>query len=152
MKDILYIILITLIPGLELRASIPAGIAGKGLNPVTVFLVATISNIILGIILYFTVRTIIDVLTRIHIFNKLYQLYIVKVQKKLHRSMEKWGHLGLAVFVGIPLPGSGVYSGALGSYVLGIDFRRYLIGTIAGVLIAGVAILLMTLTYGKLII
>ena len=46
----------------------------------------------------------------------------------------------MALFIGIPLPGSGVYTGAFGSYLLGLDRRKFAIANVVGVLIAGAAV------------
>ena len=46
----------------------------------------------------------------------------------------------MAVFIGIPLPGSGVYTGALGAYLLGVDRRKFSVANVLGVLIAGAAV------------
>jgi uncharacterized membrane protein len=54
--------------------------------------------------------------------------------------VDKYGELGVAVFIGVPLPGTGVYSGALGSYLLGLNRRKFMIANIRGVVIAGAAV------------
>ena len=69
--------------------------------------------------------------------NAILAMFIKKTQDKVYKYVEKYGVLGLAVFIGIPLPGSGVYSGALGAYLLGFRFRDFMRGAVIGVLIAG---------------
>ena len=64
----------------------------------------------------------------------------VKTQKKLHPKVEKYGVWGLSIFIGIPLPGSGVYSGAMGGYLLGFTKKEFYIATVVGVLIAAAAV------------
>ena len=54
--------------------------------------------------------------------------------------MDKYGEWALAIFIGIPLPGSGVYSGALAADLLGLSFRKFVVANIVGVLIAGVIV------------
>jgi len=48
--------------------------------------------------------------------------------------------MGVAIFIGIPLPGSGVYTGALGSYLLGVQKKKFMVANAIGVLIAAVAV------------
>jgi len=73
-------------------------------------------------------------------------MYVEKTQKKIHKLVEKYGELSVAVFVGIPLPGSGVYSGALAAYLIGLDFKKFTIANIIGVLIAGTLVTIISLT------
>lgn len=68
----------------------------------------------------------------------------MKLQQAIQVYIQKYGIMGLALFIGIPLPGSGVYSAALGAYVLGFKFKDYLVATILGVLIAGIIVMLVS--------
>jgi len=68
------------------------------------------------------------------------------INEKIHKYVDKYGLLGVSIFIGIPLPGSGVYSGALGAYLLGINFKKFLIASIIGVLIAGILVTIISLT------
>jgi len=61
----------------------------------------------------------------------------VRTQKNIQKYVDKYGELGVALFIGVPLPGSGVYSGALGAYVIGLKLKKFIIADIIGVLIAG---------------
>jgi uncharacterized membrane protein len=62
---------------------------------------------------------------------------VVRTQRNVEPWVNKWGVLGLGLFIGIPLPGSGVYSGALGAYLLGFRFRDFMVASVIGVLMAG---------------
>lgn len=147
-NPILSIILLTLLPITELRASIPFGILGLGYPWFTVFMIAVITNILLGLLLYLIIDKIIWIATRIKIIDKLYNRYIEKTQRKIKRYTEKYGELGVAVFIGIPLPGSGVYTGSLVAYLLGLKYKKFLIANIIGVLIAATVVTIVTLTGG----
>ncbi|MBW2978073.1 small multi-drug export protein [Candidatus Woesearchaeota archaeon] len=147
-NTILILIALTLLPFLELRASIPYGIFNTDLNWISVFLICVITNIILGPIVYLLLDKIVFVFTKIKIIDRLYQKYVEKTQKRIQGYVDKYGLIGVSIFIGIPLPGSGVYSGALGAYLLGINFKRFLIASIIGVLIAGVLVTLISLTGG----
>ena len=78
--------------------------------------------------------------------NKLYELKVKSLQNKIHAGVEKWGELFLIIFIGIPLPGSGVYSGALAGYIMGISFKKFMIANILGVLIAAILVTIATMT------
>lgn len=63
-----------------------------------------------------------------------------RVRDKAHPLVEKYGLLGIAFFVAVPLPGTGAYSGSAAAWLLGMDWRRALIGVIIGVSIAFVIV------------
>ena len=127
MNDILTIIGITFIPFLELRASIPYGLFQTDLSALSVFSIAVISNILLGVILYWFLNNLVHIFLRNEFINKIYQRKVIKLQQHIQKYVTRYGLLGLAIFIGVPLPGSGVYSAALGAYVLGFKFKDYLL-------------------------
>jgi uncharacterized membrane protein len=146
MNDILMLIFLTLLPFLELRGSIPYGIFKTDLHWSVVFLICSVVNILLAPLIYAFLDKFIHLFLRIKIIDKIYQKYVEKTQKKIHKYVEKYGELGVAIFIGIPLPGSGVYSGALGSYLLGLSYKKFFIAAVIGVLIAGVIVTIVSLT------
>ena len=149
-KEILELIGITLIPGLELRASIPFGILKTDMHWLMIFLICVVANIILGIIVYFLLDKVVHWFFCWNWFHKLYHKFVERAQRKIHPLVEKYGILGVAIFVGIPLPGSGVYTGALGAYVLGLGYKKFIFASIIGVLIAGVIVTAVMLTGSEL--
>ena len=146
MNELLTLILITLLPFIELRASIPYGILGTNLHWFIIFFVCVVINIILGIVIYFLLDKLLHLVLKIKVLDKIYQKAVVRTQKRIHKYVEKWGWIGLAIFIGIPLPGSGVYSGALAAYLLGLSYRKFIIANIIGVLIAGIIVTIVSLT------
>jgi uncharacterized membrane protein len=145
-NPILVLILLTLLPFLELRASIPYGIFSTDLHWSTVFLICVLTNIILGPIIYLFLDKVIHIFLRINFIKKLYHKIIEKPRRKVHAAVERYGTLGIALFIGVPLPGSGSYSGALGSYLLNLGYKRFITANTLGVIIAGIAVLLISLT------
>ncbi|MFW5746090.1 MAG: COG2426 family protein [Nanoarchaeota archaeon] len=144
---ILHIIWITFLPFLELRASIPVGFALMGTSSwLTIAVIAIAANFVLGILLFYIADICINLLTRLRFMKRIYDRTIERVQKKAHKGVEKYGVIGLALFVGVPLPGSGVYSGVLAAKIFGIRFRDYAIAIAIGVLLAGAAVTLVMLT------
>ena len=139
------IIVLTLVPALELRASIPYGILMAKKEWWAVFMLAVATNILLGPVVYLVLDKFLHLLLRVKWIDRLWQRMVVKTQKKIHAKVARYGTLGLGLFIGVPLPGSGVYSGAAGGYVLGFTHREFLKATVLGVVIAGVAVLLVTL-------
>ena len=146
MSEILNLIALTLFPFLELRASIPYGVFQTSLSLLSIFLICTVTNILLAPVIWLFLNKIIHVFLKIKFIDRCYQKTVEKTQKKVHKYIEKYGILGLAIFIGIPLPGSGVYSGALGAYLLGFKFKDFFKAAIIGVLIAAVLVTLISTT------
>jgi len=150
-QAILLLVLVTLIPALELRASIPCGILpipipflgvtiNEHLTWPMVVLVCVVTNIILGWIVFLVMGPAFNFLRKWGWFDRRIWPILEKTQHKIHPYVEKYGEIGIALFIGIPLPGSGVYTGAFGSYLLGLDRRKFAIANVIGVLIAAVAV------------
>lgn len=145
-NSILIIIAITFLPFLELRASIPYGILILKMHWFPVFIIAVITNIILGPIVYFFLNKVIHIFLKVKFINDIYQRYVEKTQKNIHKYVEKYGELAVAVFIGIPLPGSGSYSGALAAYLIGLGYKKFFIANVIGVLIAAVIVTAIVIT------
>lgn len=156
---IIILILVTLLPFIELRLSIPLGILkgkvdlpygitlqGFGMHWALVFVICVATNAILGPVIYLILDKIIHIFLKVKIIDKFYQRMIERTQRKIHPYVEKWGWMGLALFIGLPIPGSGSYSGALGGYLLGIGYKKFIITNLIGVIIAGILVTIITLT------
>ena len=141
------IVLLTFTPFLELRASIPFGVVVLGEeNWPVVCALAVVTNIVLGPILYFVLEKFLRLLLRVKLFNRIWERSIVRTQKKIHPLVARYGVWGLGIFIGIPLPGSGVYSGAIGGYLLGFTRKEFYIATVVGVLMAAIIVTIISVT------
>ena len=140
----LTIFVISLMPILELRGGM---IAAKLLdvNFIEAFAICYVGNMLpIPFILLF-IKKIFEWLRRFKFFEKI----IVRLEAKTERNKEKvlrYKSWGLLLFVAIPLPGTGGWTGALFAALLGIDIKRSLPIIALGVFIAGVIMSL--LTYG----
>ncbi len=134
------IALLTLIPLLELRFSIPYGILVFKMHWLPVVATAVIANILLAPIVFFLLDKFLHLVLRIGWINAFWERVIVKTQRKIHPKVERYGVLGLGLFIGVPLPGSGVYSGAAGGYLLGFTKLEFYIAAVVGVLLAAAAV------------
>ena len=152
-----FLVLVTLIPALELRASIPYGILGKeawGITPglmswPVVVLVCVIANIVLGMGVFFVLAPILHWFERFTWFRRYFEPILLRTQTRLKPYVEKYGEIGVALFIGVPLPGSGVYTGALGAFLLGLDRRKFAVANVIGVIIAATAVTILTLLLQK---
>ena len=89
---------------------------------------------------------IIKIITKIPIITKVWDNYVAKTQQKIQKGVDKYGKWALAIFIGIPLPGSGVYTGALAAYLIGLRFKKFMVANVIGVIIAGIAVTVICLT------
>ena len=138
MPPILWLVLITLVPWIELRGAIPSGIAmidsgQMDIEPIFVFVIAVVVNIILFFPIYFGLKFVYKYLIHWKFFEKI----TIKIQKRGEPYVKKYGVLGVGIFIGIPLPGSGVYSGTLLAWLLGMGWKKAFAAVIIGVLISG---------------
>ena len=134
------LVLITLFPSLELRASIPYGILFLNLPWLEVFAVAVVVNAVFGIILYLALDYLVKFFTRFPLIKRIYNRLVERTQGKVEPYVEKYGTIGIALFIAVPLPGSGVWTGALAAYLLGMKRRKFAVAAILGVLIAGIIV------------
>ena len=150
LKTIAILFCITLIPGLELRASIPMGIlGGKWIDsPMAwpaVVITCVISNILIGWAVFWLLDPIVRFFRRVRFIDRLLTKYVDSAQRRLKPNVDKYGFWGLAVFIGIPLPLTGAYSGAAGAYALGMETKRFMIANVVGVLIAAICVTIISL-------
>ena len=59
-----------------------------------------------------------------------------RVQKKIHPYVEKYGLWGLAIYISLPFPGSGIYSGSIAGYVIGMEKKRFYLAALVGATLA----------------
>ncbi len=140
-REIAWVLLATVSPISELRGGIPLGIS-LGLDPLFTFFVAIIANALIFFPVFFALRLFYDkLLFRIPLFNK----YLDSLKKRGKPKVEKYGFWGLILFVAIPLPITGAYTGTILAWLLGMDWRKAFPAVGLGVIVAGVVVLLITL-------
>ena len=143
--EFLLTVLVSMIPVVELRGGIPFGVAA-GLPVWAAYLAAIIGNFLPAPFIIVYIRRIFQWMRR-----RMPRLngMVDKLERKAHlkgQRVTKYKYLGLAVFVAIPLPGTGAWTGSLAAAFLDMPLRKAIPSVIAGVLIAGMAISI--LTYG----
>ena len=73
-------------------------------------------------------------------YKNFFDRFVERARKKLSGGVEKWGWLGIALFVAIPLPITGAWTGTLGAWVLGVSKKRTMAAVILGVFTAGAVV------------
>ena len=141
--EFIWTLLVSMVPVVELRGGIPFGVAA-GLPVWLAYLAAVIGNIIPVPFIIVYIRRIFQWMRRkMPRLNRM----VDKLEQKAHlkgQTVTKYKYLGLAIFVAIPLPGTGAWTGALAAAFLDMPLRKALPSIIAGVLVAGIAISILT--------
>ena len=134
-------------PITELRLAIPIAITVYHLPIWSAFLWAFIGNIIPIILIIWILDLLINkfAVHRIYILNRFFTWLFERTKRKHSKKIEIWQDLALVIFVAIPLPGTGAWTGALIAFVFGIPIKRAFPLISLGVLIAGVIVTLITL-------
>lgn len=142
----LTVFLVSMLPILELRGGIIAACL-LGLNPLPSLLVCILGNIIpIPLILWF-ITPLFDWMKKKKFLNK-FALWCEKHAEKNQGKIEKLKYYGLYLFVAIPLPTTGAWTGCLIAAILGLDKKKSCIAAIFGVITAGLIMLLVS--YGIL--
>lgn len=139
---IFWLFLFTCIPALELRFSIPMGIFAFGdqLHWTSVVIICTLANILLGIGVFEILAPILRIMRKFKFFEERIWPHVVKRQERLRPVMERHGQWGLAIFIGIPLPGTGAVTGALGAFCFAFKRKTFYIANILGVVLAAICV------------
>jgi uncharacterized membrane protein len=142
--DGLKVIIASVIPYLELRGAIPVAWQ-LGFDPIEAYLLAVIGNMLPVIPIIILIDPISKLLCRISFFKRLFDWVFTRSRRKAPQ-VQKYGFWGLALFVAMPLPMTGVWTGAVIAFLLEMRKRVAFSSIFLGVLIAGVIVTL--LTYG----
>ena len=126
----LIVFLISMVPIVELRGAIPVAV-GMGLDPVISYIVCIVGNMLPVPIIYFFARKVLLWGKDKKFIGKFFTFCIEKG--------EKGGmFIALMLFVGIPLPGTGAWTGTLAASFLDMGFKKSVIAVMLGVIIAGI--------------
>lgn len=144
-KDIV-IFIISLMPILELRGGLLAATLLK-IPYIRALIICIIGNILpIPIVLLF-LNKVFELFEKWSVTKKIVDWLMKKVDK--HRNqIDKYGYLGLILFVGIPLPGTGAWTGSLLAVVLGLNRKKSFLCILIGVLLA--AAIMSVVSYGIL--
>ena len=135
---------LSMVPLTELRAAIPVGITLFHLDPARVLLWAVLGNTVLGAFVLLAMHFILPFLLHFRFFRQWWERYCLRLQKNHRKAFQRWGALALVTFVAIPLPMTGVFTGAVASSLFRVPFLQTLLLLFLGASIAGVLVTLLT--------
>ena len=137
----LLVFLISMVPLIELRGAIPVAL-GMGLPTLPAYIVCVIANMIPVPFIYFFARKVLIWGADKKYIGKFFTFCLEKGDKAGKKLVGTAGRGGLFValmlFVGIPLPGTGAWTGALGASFLNMGFKSTVLSVSLGVIIAGI--------------
>ncbi len=146
-KKYVYIFLISMVPLIELRGAIPVSQA-LSLPVAESFIVCMIGNMLPVPVIYLFARKFLEWGQDKKYIGKVCIFFLEKgnkAGKKLEAKAGKGLFFALLIFVGIPLPGTGAWTGTLAASVLDMDFKSTVLAVTLGVLLAG--IIMMTISF-----
>ena len=139
-KHYLIVFLVSMVPLIELRGAIPYGVM-FGLPLWQTFLIAIVGNMLPVPIIFFFARRVLEWGADKPLIGKIFTFFLEKGHKggaKLQAKAGRGLYWALLLFVGIPLPGTGAWTGTLAASLLDMDFKKSVAACMGGVLLAGV--------------
>ena len=143
MKKYFWVFLIAMVPLIEIRGAIPYAV-GFGLPLVPSILVAILGNMLPVPFIFLFARKVLEWGKDKKVIGPFFKWCLEKGEKggrKLEAKAGKGLYWALFLFVGIPLPGTGAWTGTLAASILNMDFKKSSLAVMAGVLLAGTIML-----------
>ena len=141
MAKYLTVIFISMLPLIELRGAVPVAI-GQGIDPLVALIICTVSNMLPVPIIYFFARKFLLWGSKQKHIGNFCSFFVEKGEKAGKKLVAKTGRgglfLALLLFVGIPVPGTGAWTGTLAASFLDMGFKSTVVSVSLGVLLAGI--------------
>lgn len=140
LKKYLWVFLISMVPLIELRGAIPVSQV-LGLPLATSYIISIVGNMLPVPIIYLFARKVLEWGCDKPVIGGFFSWCLEKGKKGGKKLQEKAGRglfVALLLFVGIPLPGTGAWTGTLAASLLDMDFKSSIVAVMGGVLLAGV--------------
>ncbi len=150
---LIYAIILTILPISELRGGLPLAIiyaTEHNIPIILIFSLIILLNILVIFFIFYFLDNLHHVFMNIKFYKKFFEFYVKRFQKKIDKFEKKYstlGFLALTLFVAVPLPITGAWSGCLVSWMLDLDRKKSIIAISSGVIIAGIIILFGTMGF-----
>jgi uncharacterized membrane protein len=136
LESVLYPFLVSAAPIFELRGGIPLALFEYDLHWYWAFPICFVGNLLpVPFLLWFLDRAV-RILGRVEFFRRLIDWFLERSRRK-GKLAERYGWVGLALFVAVPLPVTGAWTGSVVAYLLGIESKRAFLAIALGVFTAG---------------
>ena len=140
LKKYLFVFFVSMVPLIELRAAVPIAL-GMDLPVIPSYIVCILGNMLPVHIIYLFARKVLEWGADKPVIGKFFTFCLEKGHKGGEKLKEKAGRglfVALLLFVGIPLPGTGAWTGTLAASLLDMDFKSSVIAVLFGVVLAGI--------------
>lgn len=140
LKHYLIVFFVSMVPIIELRGAIPYGV-GFGLPLWLTYCIAIVGNMLPVPVIYLFARKVLVWGSDKPVIGKFFTFCLEKGEKAGRKLQQKAGrglYWALLLFVGIPLPGTGAWTGTLAGSILDMKFKDVLVACMGGVLLAGI--------------
>lgn len=144
----LIVFFVSMVPLIELRGAIPIAV-GMDLDKLVSFIISIVGNMLPVPIIYLFARKVLIWGKDKKYIGKFFTWCLQKGEKggkKLESKAGKGLYWALFLFVGVPLPGTGAWTGTLAASILDLDFKKTVIAVMGGVLLAG--LIMMAISFG----
>lgn len=148
LKKYIIIFLVSMVPLIELRGAVPIGI-GFHLPYWKVMLICVFANMLPVPVIFFFARKVLEWGKDKKLTKKFFTFCLKKGEKGGKKLLAKAGngiYFALFLFVGIPIPGTGAWTGTLAASILDLDFKKSVIAVMCGVVLAGIIMSIVTYT------
>ena len=138
-KKCLIAFLVSMVPLIEIRGGIPIALA-TGVNPVLAYAICIVGNMLPVPIIFFFARKVLEWGKDKKYIGKFFTFCLEKGHKGGQKLLagKKGAYIALMLFVGIPLPGTGAWTGTLAASILDLDFKKSTAAVMCGVILAGI--------------
>lgn len=138
-KTLIISSLLSILPISELRGAIPYAYF-NGINLFASFAFCVLCNCLVAPIGFVFLNTAHKALDKWSFYHKLFEKTVAKARVRVGEKVEKYGLWGLMVFVAVPLPITGAWTGTIGAWILGLNKKKSTLSICLGVLIAGIVV------------
>jgi uncharacterized membrane protein len=139
MSPYLQAFILSLIPIAELRGGIPLAVA-RGIPLWNAYLLCVFANILVIPFVFLFLNTLHHLFYRIRIYRGTFDRYVNRTLARAEIRVKKYGYWGVMLFVAIPLPITGAYTGTLAAWLLKLDMRKAFWYLALGVVISGIIV------------
>ncbi len=151
MSHALSTILTAMTPIGELRMALPIAILNYKMNIVPAYLLSVLGNIIPVFLILIFLRFFVKFLMQnFKVFDKFFNWLFERTRRRFARKYEKWGKLALVIFVAIPLPITGAWTGSVAAWLFNFKYWQSILLIFIGVCISGIIVSLLTLSGGAI--
>ena len=143
-SDVLKVFLLSMLPVTECRLSIPYFLFQK-YSTIMVYLISIVGNIGIGVFILYLIGPLLSMFSKIPVLDKAIDYIFNRTRKKMNNLKSVNKFIGLLLFVAIPAPFTGVWTGALGAYLIKIEKKKAVLAIIFGVIISATIVTILSL-------